>query len=529
MLYHSRTGGRVTDICELEEGRLLLLVEANRSYQLAELDSVTGAVTKIDGVALESGVQYISASEKGLKLLDSSGFWHVDLRKGVWELELPFAGTSYTLQDGRAVSDFWVDGNHAGIIWDTGVEEKLSRVNAGEDREIIIVRNDNFASNSGSNKWLKSQVHRFNQSSDTYYAVLEECGEGTDIVDFRTQTGMQIASGKEADIIYGRALSGNIYDIIENGIFADLTPLMEASGMSEEDYFPEAFDVWRHDGKIYGVITHLFLWDSTMEKSIWNSQEALNIGTLLDMMLESDEKRCLWKGADAGENLEYLLKGTEDLWGRVDWEKGTCDFGGELFARMLRAAQAYAYDGQHDYQEVLKFRTNGHFFSFDTDSELEEKGLMAVGTLFDDRRHAQVMDTYAFGINAGSKHVEGAWQLISFLLGEEAQAQVQSASSPFPVNRKAFDRLAREAIETGPVVIINGHPVKQGDGKDITQEDVDEMIRYLEDARCLPIRTKPLISIILDESWNYFNGTKEIPQVVEAIENRVGLYLKERM
>lgn len=37
-----------------------------------------------------------------------------------------------------------------------------------------------------------------------------------------------------------------------------------------------------------------------------------------------------------------------------------------------------------------------------------------------------------------------------------------------------------------------------------------------------------ILEIVLEEAQDYFDGIKEIPQVVDVIENRVGLYLKER-
>ena len=215
MLYNSKTGGWVRDICGLEDGRVILLTEENKVYGLAELDPVAGTVTKIEKVTLDSGAQYIGASGDRLMLLDTEGFWHVDLKKGTKTLELPFGGTFYAFPDLAGAVDFWVEGSEAGIIWSTGIEEQLARVNVGEEREIITVRGM-YASDQGG--WLKKQLQLFNQSDDTYYAVLDGWDEGS-ISDFRTETNLQLAAGKCADIICGNALLGDIYSMIDNGVF----------------------------------------------------------------------------------------------------------------------------------------------------------------------------------------------------------------------------------------------------------------------------------------------------------------------
>lgn len=531
MLYHSKTGGWVRDICGLEGGKVILLTEENKNYGLAELDPVTGAITKIDSVALGSGTQYIGASGKRLMLLDENGFWHVDLQKGARTLELPFGGSAYSFQSGILAADLWADGNEAGIIWSSGMEEQLARVNISEEREVIIVR---VGSPERFGKWLKEQVNLFNRSNDTYYAVFESCGEETSLSDFCTETNLQIAAGKGADIIFGDALAGDIYSMIDNGIYADLTPLMETSGISEEDYFPAAFDAWKHGGKIYGVQLEPESAGFTMDKSLLGSGKELDIETFLDIMLNSGEKRILHSGWTESWIMEYLLSGSEDMWGMIDWEKGTCDFGGVLFSRMLRAAKQCAYKQQYDYPEIMDWRKVYYFYNYETEREMESKNRMMAGLMFDDGCHAVFRDNYVMGINARSRHIEGAWELLAYLLGEEAQyARVENYD--FPVNRNAFNRIAQEEIEAGALIegttVIDGtvvhlKPVKKGD-EDLTQETVDDMIRYFDDARAVPLRTQPLISIILEETAAYFSGSKSEDEVIGILQNRVQLYLDE--
>lgn len=539
MLYHSKTGCYVKDICELEDGRMILLTNDGNGFRLAELDPATGVLEEIDNVALENKPQYIGASGDGLMLLDETGFWHVDLKKGTKTLEMPFAGTLYAMQRGRT-ADFWVDGSRAGIIWEDGLEEQLTRVNAGEGKEVIVVRGFNYDYNSMVS-YIKDMLYRFNRSSDTYYATLEELEKGTSQADFRTETNLKLAAGKGADIIVANALPGDVYSLIDKGVFADLKPLMEASGMSEEDYFPAAFG-WRQEEGIYGVGLDLTGICHTMDKSLLEEGRELTIDTFLDIMLDPNEKRILFSKsvsspADGSRILDYLLCGSEDLWGVIDWESGTCDFSGERFARILQAAEKCAYDKRYDYPGLLDARRCNGLYRFDTDEILEKKNLIVAGYLFDDGCHGANIGSYYMGINAASPNIEGAWQLLKFLMGEEAQMEMGKRFT-FPVNKEAFARIAQEELELGAVemktiVLEDGTTIEvpskvKGDGIDLTQETIDEISRYLENLRALPIKTETILTLIEEEAADYFSGLKSREQVTASMQNRVQLYLDEQ-
>ncbi len=61
--------------------------------------------------------------------------------------------------------------------------------------------------------------------------------------------------------------------------------------------------------------------------------------------------------------------------------------------------------------------------------------------------------------------------------------------------------------------------------EDLTEEKLEEYRKALEEARSCPVRTAPIIDIILEESADYFNGSKSAEAVSEVVANRVRLYL----
>lgn len=531
LLYNSKMTEVIQDICGIEGGRVILLTVKEDISQIWELDPDTGEITKMDQLSRREGTISIGASGKNLVFLDDKGLWQIDMKKGTKELKLPFAGTLYTLAAGRP-ADFWLDGSEAGILWNSGKVERLERVDITGKKEVVIVRGE-------CSRWLKGQISLFNQSNDTYFAVLEEPGEGVDGSDFHTETNLKLASGKGADIICSNAVDSDVSGLIEKGVFADLAPLMEASGIREEDYFRAAFDAWREGEKIYGIVPNVSPLGYSLDKEVLNGREELTIENLVDSMLEFEGDRVFmsFSSTDGVWIMNYFLKGSQNLWGMVNWERGTCDFSGELFPRMLRAAKRYAADERHQYPAIVNYRWCDSLYHIDTPKMLEAKNQVDLGVFFDDGHYAEsdIVTGVAMGINAESEHVEGAWELLAFLLGEEAQSVVNYLDYVFPVNRNAFEDLVQYELEASNAVIeeeydgnVSTRPSNIRFGQKFTEEQVEEARRVLAGTKTLPYKVEPLLAIIEEETAYYFNGVKDMEEVIKMVQNRVQLYLDEK-
>lgn len=533
LLYHSKIEGVVTDICCLEGGRIILLVSNDGFWQFWELDPDTGEAAQAGKAFRQAGS--IGACGKNLVFLDGQGFWRMNLKKETKELALSFAGTLFSVdRTGESVADLWFDGSAAGILWSSGKVERLERADITGQKEVIIVRGE-------CDSWLKRQIALFNQSNDVYCAVLEEPGEGVSDSDFRTETNLKLSSGKGADIICSNAVDADVSGMIEKGIFADLMPLMEASGIREEDYFRAAFDAWREGEKIYGLVPNVSLWDYALSKEILNGREdlaieELTVKELVDAMLAFEEDRVFMSGAEGVSILEYFLQGSESLWGMVDWEKGTCDFSGELFSGMLQAAERYADDGGAQLPAIVKPRLCMSLYAIDSPEMLEAKNQADLGFFFDDGHYAEsnLNMGIVLGINARSGQVEGAWELLAFLLGEEAQSMVDYQNHVFPVNRNSFENLIQrelDAVNATKEIEVNGIvytvPANKRFGEEFTEEQAEEARQLFAGARTLPYRIKPLLAIIREETAAYFDGSKSMEEVIALVQNRVQLYLDE--
>jgi ABC-type glycerol-3-phosphate transport system substrate-binding protein len=139
-------------------------------------------------------------------------------------------------------------------------------------------------------------------------------------------------------------------------------------------------------------------------------------------------------------------------------------------------------------------------------------------------------------MNANSPYKDGAWEFLKLLIGEDAQAQFEFL--PLPVYKKAFDKIAAEALAHADD--NNSRPyyyqkkvygklitIMERSAADLTEEKIGEMKKELEEAKSYPIRVVPLLNIIDEEAAYYFSGVKSAEEVRSVIENRVRLYLGE--
>lgn len=537
-------------ICQLPDGSIYLLaMENGQSYKLVSLDPVSGSVSVVDNLGWSVSPQAVGVTEDGLLYMDQYGFWKLNLKEKTQSAFLLFEGTIYyessdklaiqairagedgslriLRSDGRSVRS-----NGQKLSQGHGEVETLKRVNVADEKIPIVMRGIYL-----NDTWLKNQVVRFNQSQTDYYVVLDPWPEGSEVDDFIRRTGVEIATGKGPDILCGEWL-GDIYSLVRKGVFEDLKPYMDRSGIREEDYFPLAFSSWRDGEKIYSVNVSCQLDGYRINEAVLGSRKEPDIGILMDALLAYEEDAFYWYHDDAQDLLEMFLEGSEDLWGMVDWANGTCDFSGELFAKILQVSRRYGYDERFSYPAVGGLR-RCDIIAFDSSMEQEKEKMVTSGVLFDDGCHAGVNSFYgAMSINANSDHKEGAWAFLESLLGEEAQSAHDDSS--LPVLKQAYDEIAAELLthvndenaeskQSGYGSLVNGEWIGVTRSlKDLTEEKVAELKATIQDARAYPIRTEPILDFIEEEAAYYFNGTKSIDEVRRIIENKVRLYLEEQ-
>lgn len=541
------------DFCTASDGRTYVVLQdsssttSKRTTRLVEFDPETGELSQEDAFCYQAErlTATIGEGPDGFYFNDSFGYRRIEEDGSSTDYML-FKGTSYsrwTDELGWGTEDFrvLVDGS-VEVLYEKGyysptsyrvVKETLKFT--GNEKTPVVIRANAVSS------WLKSQAARFNRTNKTYQIVLEEfSGNSGDQEDYARLTSVEIASGKGPDMLFGDFMKDYICGLIDKGALEDLVPYMKSSGIKEEDYLPIAFGGLRDKDKIYGiqaeVSPNVYKIRSEVLGEI-DDIDGISIETLMNALTEWKENAVFYMFYDSENLLRMFLKGSENLWGMIDWETGTCDFSGELFAQIMENARRYGYNARNKYPNLVQPLHYTTLTWYDSFEELSKEGMTRLGFLLDDGCYGATDWRNTMMINANSAQKTGAWEFITFLLAEDAQM----AQMSIPVNKAALSVCVREnnrkqfennsIARVGCLYVDEGEYVKvykEYTYEDMTEERIEEYLGELEKVRNLPFRTAPVLDIVCEEAESYFNGSKSIRDVSAIIENRVRLYLMER-
>lgn len=531
----------IEDFCQTGDGRIWLLLQEDGEelLRLAELDSATGQLipgsrreipfmrermVRLGAAGELPAVLGYFAEERNYRVMKA------DLASGEMIPVLYLAGTSYIWPVSQKLQNFQVleDGVVELLFTDqSGLNCRLDKIKMQKTEKIPIVVRGGY--------WVdyifREQVSQFNMENSTYQVIVEDCTDPEALEDFGRLTSVQMNAGKGPDILYGDDLMEDyIAGMLEKGALEDLKPYMERDGVREEDYFPLTFSAWRQGERIYGINYRGGASQTTIKEEVLGSRETPDMETLIDALL-AREGECLYMSEWAsGQVLKNWMRGTESLFGMVDWEQGSCDFNTPLFHKMLEAAARYGDNGRKN-AELAVAAGNGYsnVLYFSGSAELEAQGRVISGTQFDDGCYASFNVMEILAVNVNSSHKEGAWEFIRFLLSDEIQGAKKDAYT-IPVSYHAFEEWLPWCIAEMTVrKYVNGVPgyAPTFEGEEVSKERQAEYRQMLEEARPLPIRTKFILEVILDEAQDYFDGYKSTDEVIQVINNRVQLYLDE--
>ncbi|MCM1118890.1 MAG: ABC transporter substrate-binding protein [bacterium] len=385
-------------------------------------------------------------------------------------------------------------------------EKIVSEEQAIEEGRIILTLQESIASS-----WLAESIKGFNRQSTDYFVKLLESGYGPEKGDCTERMAVEIMAGRGPDMFTGDMFDVN-ESILKKGILVDLSAGLDAMGITEEEYFPSVWALRMGDG-VYGVSPTAHVEEYWILESVLGSRETPDIETLVEKLYTYPDRDAVWRPyATTTRILYYLLGGSEDLWGMIDWEEGKCDFSGELFAKMLEIAKRYVDPEGKKEEGIMDF-----YFPLNIANEPLEREKVKINFFFDDGNYPYYRSGYSLMLNANSdsKHQEGAWEFVKYILGEEGQGYCTSFP---PANKEmcsSFYHWLLGQIEKG-----------QSDAV-LTEEILEEGMHSAERGRYFPIRTTTILEIICEEAQAFTDGDKSKEEVCKLIQNRVQLYLDE--
>lgn len=394
---------------------------------------------------------------------------------------------------------------------------------------------------------LKQEIIVFNQNHSQYVLKLKEYytpyASGAAIEDAVDRLNTDLLSGNAGDFIDMKSLSkvtpAKFY--VKRGMLENLYTWMENdSGINQDLYTKEVWKANEIEGGLYSLIPSFSL--NTMmgrtsqvgEGMTWTPQRMKEVLEKYKVPLYSLETKKSF--------LEYVCQYNMDEF--VDWKNGTCDFSKEDFSIFLEYAKSLPEsinEEEIDHWNELYLKKALLHDELNIDVTLMNY-LIAKSTFGEDvsligfpgrEGDGCLIDPgISLAISSKSSQKEDAWEAIRYFLSEDYQYNLvdRSQRSDLPVMEQARsygyeivmkdEAQAKSTIgnEGGGWTVEIGYPTKQ---------DIDYIENLIHSTTKIKELDQTIYNIIMEEASAYFSSQRERKEVVDLIQNRVSIYVKE--
>lgn len=407
------------------------------------------------------------------------------------------------------------------------------------------------------------RITAFNESNPDYFIEMKGYGGGAQMFEtLETQLPMEVLSGKGPDLVIWDNM--NYSPALASGrLMEDLNQFMDGDpDFHREDYYENILEAFEIDGGLYLCPASFSVHTGYVRAEELGADRDITEGWTLGEMMETYENSPLAKTFASNFTKELQLQIiSEDCMGNfVDWSTGECHFDTPEYVKLLEWCNTFPekfrdhldYEGR-TYLEALR---NGQIFWHSTAiNEVWEVAYSRVtsgeadmfwpGHPTPDGEEdlgggvaAPFGECYSICLNSGNQ--EAAWEVVKCFLMEDAQREVrgipllQSVSEEriqdaLTLEYEMVDGVKQEKIKWETMIVI-----VEGDEEEIklscvTDQDAETYCSIIENTHRSYCADYGIRDIILEEAGAYFNGDKDAATVADIIQNRVSIYVAERM
>lgn len=400
----------------------------------------------------------------------------------------------------------------------------------------------------GKNADLESYIQRYNEKQTAYEIVVKDYlqqGETyLSLEDAVHNLMIESAAGKGPDLVNWGAWYSPIY--AANGMFMDLSDYVK--GLSEDMVLTNILGAFAVDEKLYTIVPEFTVSTIVLQNRQLENLDEWNIEALMEYYTHREEEMILFPGETSLSVFGYLCSGSIENY--IDWSKGTCDFTQESFAEMLEFANMFPETLiLSDDTSVFKLFQEGKALMYPM-ILTNVLDLATVRTLFGQeeivcmgypmgKENGNVAEVtkYAFSVSAWGKNQNQAVEFVLSTLQDDFQTSLEN----LPVSRNVLEDRIKAASEIEYVQNTEGE--REAKAKtwlrfeneepvaiyQISKQDEADFWNILEQIEKSCVLDRTAYQIVLEEVKNIFSGTKEISDVVDVIQSRVGIYLAEQL
>ncbi len=383
---------------------------------------------------------------------------------------------------------------------------------------------------------IQNAVATFNRSNMEYRITLVDYG----VKEYDYAKSLE---NLQKDIV-----AGNVPDIIDIGnnnfpwqnwaskdILTELYPLMENDEeFDKEDILDNVREAYEVEGALYILPSTLSLKCMMAKTSNVQGISALTPESMwqLEENIAEDANLFFW------HNQENIMMNMvyHNLTEFVDYEKGECYFNTAEFQEILEYVkeQPAEFEFEEGVGIASYLRTDRaifHDFSMSQSAdyqfykELFGGDVTCLGFGNEDAGSIELtLCGSALAITESCQYKDVAWQFVKEYVGENGQNS--GFMFGIPSTKDGFEAFLTSAGEHEDITQYTVDDVTLEIGN-ATEEDIEEMRELMERADTCYYTDSDIVKIIEEEVAPYLRGQKSVEEVMDIIQSRVEIYLKE--
>ena len=396
---------------------------------------------------------------------------------------------------------------------------------------------------------LSSQIIKFNKNNDTYRVKLIDYSEFDTPDDYtagRKRFYSDLTGGNAPDIIVPEGYDAA--NLIDKGVFTDLTPLMENSnGIKKEDLVHNAQTVFARDDRLFCVFPTFTVQAIQVKKEFY--KEGMNLDDVIEWEKATGNKALSGDMTRSGVMSMFMSMSMNEF---LDPKTGKCSFDSPEFAKLLEYANTYPkeisedYWNNYDYNAYLyEFRNNSSLLNFAYVDDFSSYNWNAkyrfgeipelIGVPLSGKDTAVLNIDAVIGISSKSKKKEAAWEFVKTCFEHE---YYEDLGWGIPTVEKELDAKAQKATEPTYYIDEEGNKVESPETywlmdheetiDPLTKEQVAKLKDFVVNVEGLYTWDEELNNIIDEETQGYFEGQKSAEEVASIIQSRLQIYINEK-
>ncbi len=381
------------------------------------------------------------------------------------------------------------------------------------------------------------------------------------------QLNQDLISGKAPDIIVS---SGNLnmQSLASKGVFADLYQFIDNdSEINRDSFVSNILNLSEYNGKLVSIPLSFSLETLAGKTKYVGDKQNWTIDDMISAYENRPKKEMGFSINDYNTNMFYTAF-YSNLGSHVDYEKKTFTYDKAELVKLLEFINQFEAEPNWVEDDSISTEQQSEWDDYQT-SMIKDKYLIYSSEIHDFRSYHEILagtfanepvtfvgypsnngsgtklswDSSVFSIVSNSAHKEACWNFIRQFLTEDYQMTNDNGESnlwSFPVNQKAFDKLAEnskspqfwidsktgEKHEYDTTFWAGDKEIKIGDCTDEEIAKLKDLINNVKISQSY--YDSGLYDICNEEVQAYLNGDKTAEETADLMINRISIYIAEK-